>query len=735
MGKIRDNLRQLYRRHIHPHDPFFLVLRRCLKTLMAMAICLWAFWPYPELLPWGPLAAFFLSQVPPGLPLAARKRAMLLLVAGAALLMIPATAAAGGVLAPTLFVTLATLAAFGAAALGPAYGACSLWALLLVVVALGRPAPWDEGLARAGVVALGGLISWGMQFMVLPMRPRQLYQTSLSLALVDLEELWRLLARGYAQGRVDPARLDDLKEQALRALHRLRGLPQFLETPPDQAGAPAQAVLSLGLDLVRVYENLLALWQFRMEAQDSPLFQKSLPMLTDLLAQGQDLLIQLRRAVQAGQGQVKAEGLIKELRDQVERLRQRKAAQGESSVGEYVLVFNSLAALLALARDLGRAEGQRRVVEFLKTPPPRPAPPWSGFWQRLKAELNPQSAILRTAGQAAVAAGASMLLVKLTNMHNGYWVVLFVLLVLKPDLGSTVAMGKRRLLGVCLGTAAGIGFVLAPGAQGAPYYAACGLGAFFTLYLMSFPHPVIGSAVSSFTIILITSSVSPLGWVIGLVRAAEVGLAVVIGLATARFLWPNRASRRMRGEAATVYRELAAFLEQTTEGFLAGGLPADALSQARLELQEKLNTLKASYVAAGKEPGRNPALTRHFGEVVEHASHLFDQLMALEAAAARGAPSGPLQQLAPGIRSLSYELRESLTRLGDSLAQAKAPGRLPEMHKHHAQLLETLRQMKATSSDQAGRGRLTLSSFLWELRQMERETLAAGREVAALARA
>jgi len=733
MGLINDSIRRVYRRYIHPHDPMFLLFRRSLKTMIAMAISLAISWPWPGLLPWAPLAAFVLSQVPPGLPLAARRRTMFFLVLATALLVIPATVLADGVIPPTVFVVLATLAAFGAAALGPGYGACALWALLLVVVALGKPAPALEGLARAGAVTLGGLICWGMHFLVFPMRARRLYQTALTLALVDLDELWGLMQQGYVNGEVDAGRLERLKGQALKSLHRLRGLPSFLETPPGEAGTSAQAVLALGLDLVRVYENLLALWQMRQEAGGSAVFAEYAPGLAELLAQGHGLLVQLRRAAQGGPEPKGTKELIDELHQRVDRLRQRRAATQDRSVGESVLVFNSLAALLALARDLGRAEGQRRAVEFLQVPPDKPPPSLAGFWGRLREEMRPDSPTLRAAGQAAVAAGASMLLVKLIDLYNGYWLVLFAILAVKPDLGTTLALGKRRLLGTCLGAAGAIAFLLALGDEGWSYWAVSGAGACITLYLLNFPHPVYSSGFSSFTMILITSTVSPLGWTTGLFRVGEVGLAVAIGLATARFLWPNRAGKRVRGEAAAIYQDLAGILGSCVDGYLAGGLEPDVLSAPRQQVQEKLTCLRTRYAAAGKEPGTNPALSRHFGEVVGHAEHLFEQSLILEASAMRGIPQGPWQEVADQARALGEELQQFIASLGRALGAGKSPAPAPDLEARHAAMLAKLRQVRAQTDDQALKGRLTLSSFLWELRQMEREALAARSEVAALA--
>jgi len=183
-----------------------------------------------------------------------------------------------------------------------------------------------------------------------------------------------------------------------------------------------------------------------------------------------------------------------------------------------------------------------------------------------------------------------------------------------------------------------------------------------------------------------------------------------------------------------VYEKLAAFLERTATGFLAGGLGPDSLSQARQELQDKLAALRASYAAAGREPGSNPVVGRHFGEVIEHAAHLFDQLLALEAAAAQGGSQGLVERVAGQVRPLCDDLQKALHALARALASAKHPPRLPPLKRHHVRMLAKLRGLKAAGGGLAGQGRMALSSFLWELRQVERETAAAWPEVAALAR-
>ncbi|MBU4278034.1 MAG: FUSC family protein [Proteobacteria bacterium] len=724
-------LKNFYQQHTKPHYPSLLVARRSLKIMVAMVLSLLILQPWPHLMTWGPLAAFLLCQVPPGLPLAARRKAMLVLTLFTALLMPLATLAADGVALPTLFVILATFAAFWGAALGPAYGACGLWALLLVVVALGKPAPLDEGLARAAAVALGGGLCWCFQFLVLPIRPRQIYSAALGLALENLDQLWTLLEEGYPQGKVDPKRLEELKSGALTALHRLRGIPQFLELPSEKVGGSTQAVLALGLDLVRVYENLLALWQVRQLAADWPLFQTHQEQLLQGLAQSHGLLREVRQAQAGSNRRPDPTAVIDGLARQVAKLRgQAQENEDKRSVGDYVAVTNSLTALVSLARDLGRAEGQRRALELLQLPAQHRAAP-SQFRTRLRQELRLDSPILRSSLQASVAAGVGMVLIKTLNLHNGYWVVLFALLVVKPDLGSTLAMGKRRVIGTVLGAAAAIFFLLEVASSGPIYNLTALAGAYATLFLMSFPHPVLTGGVSCFTMLLLSSAMSPLGWELGFWRMGEVALAVAIGLGAASFIWPNRASRRMRQEAAQVLEQLAAFLDQATKEYLAGDMNPDSLGPARQKLQAALDQLRASYQAAGLEPGRNPALARRFGEVIEHEAHLFDQMLALEAAAGRSRPQGVQTRLEPQLSALSGRIQAAMLAMGESLAKSKRPRHLPDLVQAHAAVSQRMGQVGAQIHGQPGR--LTLSSFLWELRQMEREVEGAATVVTSLA--
>lgn len=716
MQPWRDYTRRIYRRYIHPLDPAALIFRHTLKTMAAMTAVLLLFHPLGRTAVWGALAAMFLSQVPPGLPLHQRRRAMLWLVAAAAALMPPATLLGAGVIAPTTLALLATFAAFWFAALGPAYGACSLWALLLTVMALGNPGGWGEALLRVGAVAAGGMLAWGFHFLLFPLRPGRLLRTALSLLFADLDEVFRLLEGGFQEGRVDEQRLARLKERALNSLHRFRRLPQFLELSPGPGDDRQNTVLSLGLDLVRVYENLLALWQLRAAAGDSPLFSELLPRLSRFVGQTHRLFGQMAQAVQKRGGRVDGGPLRRELAAAIEQLRQRRQEQKGPGPREWIVVFNSLYALESLARDLGQAERQRRAVELLYPEQGRPAPPEPGRLQRLRAELNWGSPSLRVALQAAGAAGAAMFLAKFFDLRYGYWVVIFALLAVKPDLGSSLKMGKKRLWGTLLGAGAAIAFLLLWGGEGPLYLTVLGLGVFATLYSINFARPLLGGVVTTFTMVMLVSTFTPLGWRLGLLRLSETALAVAIGLAAAWLLWPNRASTRLRGELSRGLARCRDLFSGVFAGFLAGGLDTARLGGERQALQEALSQGRGTLAAAGQEPGRHPGLARHFGELALHLQRIFDLLLTLEATASQSPAQGLQQRLRPELTAFAGQVEATLDSLAAALHQRAAPRDLPDLGKAFQAIRRRQHQLQGQSARPPDTEELlNLSAFLWGL--------------------
>ena len=116
----------------------------------------------------------------------------------------------------------------------------------------------------------------------------------------------------------------------------------------------------------------------------------------------------------------------------------------------------------ASAARLRKLAGQLRAVVETSTPGaseggrPEVRDLISGLHLRdpiatLRANLTPDSAILRHAARTAVLVAGSDLVVRLAGYGRGYWVPLTVLVVLRPDFASTFQRAVMRVVGTVIG--------------------------------------------------------------------------------------------------------------------------------------------------------------------------------------------------------------------------------------------------------------------------------------------
>src|SRR5262249_19859891 len=74
----------------------------------------------------------------------------------------------------------------------------------------------------------------------------------------------------------------------------------------------------------------------------------------------------------------------------------------------------------------------------------------------IRANLGLSSEAGRHAVRLAVIAGVAQMIALQTSIPHGYWVTLTVLLVLRPDYGSTLYRGFQRAVGTVIGAGLGV---------------------------------------------------------------------------------------------------------------------------------------------------------------------------------------------------------------------------------------------------------------------------------------
>ncbi len=184
--------------------------------------------------------------------------------------------------------------------------------------------------------------------------------------------------------------------------------------------------------------------------------------------------------------------------------------------------------------------------------------------ERLAAShLDRHSVWFQNSVRGAAGLAAAVLVARLTEQQEGFWIVLGALSVLRSNALSTSATAWRALWGTVIGFAIGgllVGLIGTSPTVLWPLLPLAVFAAGFAPDLISF---AAGQAAFTVAVIILFNIIAPQGWRIGILRVEDVALGCLASLIAGALFWP-------RGASAALGRVLG-------ESFHTG---ADTLAQA-----------------------------------------------------------------------------------------------------------------------------------------------------------
>jgi uncharacterized membrane protein YccC len=248
---------------------------------------------------------------------------------------------------------------------------------------------------------------------------------------------------------------------------------------------------------------------------------------------------------------------------------------------------------LQLAEDAALACGDRVPGEVAERALARVAV--TGHQARAHATMR--SVWLRNSVRGAVGLAVAVLVAQVTDLQNGFWVVLGTLSVLRSSAlttGTTIVLGLGgTLAGIVLG---GL-LIAAVGTEPAVLWPLLPLAVFLAAYAMRAVSFAAGQAAFSFVVLVLFNLINPVGWEVGLIRVQDVAIGAGISLLTGLLIWPRGATAVMRSALAAAYEDAATSLEATIRALLGG---ADAVRLAALrafDSAQQLDTALRAYLS------------------------------------------------------------------------------------------------------------------------------------------
>ena len=184
----------------------------------------------------------------------------------------------------------------------------------------------------------------------------------------------------------------------------------------------------------------------------------------------------------------------------------------------------------------------------------------SAAQERASAHTARSSVWLRNSVRGAAGLGLAVLIARVTDVQNAFWVVLGTLAVLRSNAFSTGQDVLRALAGTVGGLVLGTLLVAA-------------IGTDRTLLWLLLPPAILvaGLAPAAFTftaaqagftvtLLILFNILAPTGWQVGLVRIEDVAIGCAVGLLVGLLFWPRGAAAALGTALADAYRDSASYL-------------------------------------------------------------------------------------------------------------------------------------------------------------------------------
>lgn len=325
------------------------------------------------------------------------------------------------------------------------------------------------------------------------------------------------------------------------------------------------------------------------------------------------------------------------------------------------------AALLGQLRSASRILDRLNDAEPATRRPARPRP-LQRAWRldpllTLRASLGVSSESGRHALRLAVVTAVAEAIVQAAGLSHGYWAVLTIFIVLRPDYSSTLYRGLQRAAGTIVGAGLGLATVQLAKISLAALLAGIGVSLLAAYAVFAVNYLLYAVFLTDFVVVLLA--------LLGLppeptVLARLIGTGIGTGLAILAYLvWPTWEGTSAAEKFARLFlaqgRYASALLRAYTR---PGGVESAGLGQLRIPARRARTDAEASADRLAGEPDR-PPMTARTVRALESAGHRIAQ-----ASAALGVVVAAHHAATRTATVADADLQNLLDRLADGVAES-----------------------------------------------------------------
>jgi uncharacterized membrane protein YccC len=191
------------------------------------------------------------------------------------------------------------------------------------------------------------------------------------------------------------------------------------------------------------------------------------------------------------------------------------------------------------------------------------------------ASLSFRSVWFRNSLRGAAGLAMAVLVVEVTDVRHGFWVVLGALSVLRSNALGTGATALRAIAGTVVGFGVGSAVLVALGHHHALLWAVLPLAVLVAGTAPSVISFAAGQAGFTVVVVIVFNIVDPVGVAVGLVRVEDVAIGAAVSVVVGFLFWPRGATAELARALSQAFASATAWLSAAVADVGSGGPVAD----------------------------------------------------------------------------------------------------------------------------------------------------------------
>jgi uncharacterized membrane protein YccC len=247
---------------------------------------------------------------------------------------------------------------------------------------------------------------------------------------------------------------------------------------------------------------------------------------------------------------------------------------------------------------IAAADSRRWLARLLGRPAADGALGEAAAAEKIAAEqFDRRSVPLHNAVRGAAGLAFAVLLARLTNQQEGFWIVLAALSVLRSNALSTGATALRAVGGTAVGFLVGGLLVVAIGTSSATLWPLLPIAILIAAYTPETVSFAAGQAAFTVVVIILFNIIAPHGWRIGILRIEDVAIGCAASIVAGALFWPRGAGPTLSTALAEAYWAGADHVRDAVEFVSGRRADGPALRGPAAATSARMDTALRQYLA------------------------------------------------------------------------------------------------------------------------------------------